>query len=307
MAREVAQALEDGEPLLGADRGSRNRCGENPRATWCPCWRPRRLQGGRAAVSTHTRALQSQILDQDLPRLQALLEGRKAALLYGTAQLSVPAAAPVLCQPSGHPCAGDSMVCRRWPSACGCTKHGTVCARNWRGISCSKENRGPFSMPPICACPASATMVIAASGHRCFVQKARQTARESRPSGRQSQPAHARHAGRQHPPRGNQPLWWWHVATPVGLPEVVLDTHAMVSGSATGRVIDEIEELLGRVKGRPGALVRHSQLGRANRLQGLRRTEERPRRPPRSEPQEAMEVGYAAAALKILRHLVEKD
>jgi len=40
-------------------------------------------EGRRAVVSTHTRALQSQILSQDLPRLQPLLGERRFRLLMG--------------------------------------------------------------------------------------------------------------------------------------------------------------------------------------------------------------------------------
>lgn len=44
-----------------------------------------RDRGARAVVSTHTRALQNQLLEQDLPRLAAQLGDRRVALLMGRA------------------------------------------------------------------------------------------------------------------------------------------------------------------------------------------------------------------------------
>jgi ATP-dependent DNA helicase DinG len=79
MGREVASALADGQPLMieaGTGVGK-----TLAYLTALVAWVVGR--GTRAVVSTHTRALQSQILDQDLPRLRPLLENRRYALLMG--------------------------------------------------------------------------------------------------------------------------------------------------------------------------------------------------------------------------------
>jgi len=79
MAREVAQALTDGTALLieaGTGVGK-------TLAYLIPLLAQVNRSGGRAAVSTHTRALQRQVLEQDLPRLQPLLGDRDFALLMG--------------------------------------------------------------------------------------------------------------------------------------------------------------------------------------------------------------------------------
>jgi Rad3-related DNA helicase len=79
MGREVSQALADRQPLLieaGTGVGK-------TLAYLVPLVALVVSQGTRAVVSTHTRALQSQIMDQDLPRMAPLLDGRKFTLLMG--------------------------------------------------------------------------------------------------------------------------------------------------------------------------------------------------------------------------------
>lgn len=79
MARAVAVALRDRQPLLieaGTGVGK-------TLAYLAPLVAAVVRGGGRAVVSTHTRALQRQILDQDLPRLAPLLQGKRWALLMG--------------------------------------------------------------------------------------------------------------------------------------------------------------------------------------------------------------------------------
>jgi len=79
MGREVADALQAGESLLieaGTGVGK-------TLAYLVPLVALVRAGETRAVVSTHTRALQSQILDQDLPRLAPLLKDRRFALLMG--------------------------------------------------------------------------------------------------------------------------------------------------------------------------------------------------------------------------------
>ena len=79
MARAVAAALRDRQPLMieaGTGVGK-------TLAYLAPLVAAVVRGGGRAVVSTHTRALQRQILDQDLPRLAPLLQGKRWALLMG--------------------------------------------------------------------------------------------------------------------------------------------------------------------------------------------------------------------------------
>jgi ATP-dependent DNA helicase DinG len=79
MGREVSQALAGRQPLLieaGTGVGK-------TLAYLVPLVALVVSQGTRAVVSTHTRALQSQIMDQDLPRMAPLLDGRKFTLLMG--------------------------------------------------------------------------------------------------------------------------------------------------------------------------------------------------------------------------------
>jgi ATP-dependent DNA helicase DinG len=79
MGSEVASALEKGDALmLEAGTGVGKTL-----AYLVPLISAIRHGDKRAVVSTHTKALQSQILDQDLPRLEPLLEGRSFNLLMG--------------------------------------------------------------------------------------------------------------------------------------------------------------------------------------------------------------------------------
>jgi ATP-dependent DNA helicase DinG len=79
MGREVALALADRHPLLieaGTGVGK-------TLAYLVPLVALVVNQGVRGVVSTHTRALQTQIMEQDLPRLAVLLGDRKFKLLMG--------------------------------------------------------------------------------------------------------------------------------------------------------------------------------------------------------------------------------
>jgi ATP-dependent DNA helicase DinG len=79
MGREVARALVDRQALLieaGTGVGK-------TLAYLVPLVALVVSQGTRAVVSTHTRALQAQIMDQDLPRLTPVLGDRKFTLLMG--------------------------------------------------------------------------------------------------------------------------------------------------------------------------------------------------------------------------------
>ncbi len=79
MARQVTEALVARRPLLvesGTGVGK-------TLAYLVPLLAAVRQEDVRAVISTHTRTLQSQILDQDLPRMQPLLQDLKCALLMG--------------------------------------------------------------------------------------------------------------------------------------------------------------------------------------------------------------------------------
>jgi ATP-dependent DNA helicase DinG len=78
MAREVAAALLRRETLL-VEAGT----GVGKTLAYLVPLVALAAQGRRAVVSTHTRALQSQVLSQDLPRLQPLLGERRFRLLMG--------------------------------------------------------------------------------------------------------------------------------------------------------------------------------------------------------------------------------
>ncbi|MBK9775400.1 MAG: DEAD/DEAH box helicase [bacterium] len=78
MAREVALALQRREPLL-VEAGT----GVGKTLAYLVPLAAAAAQGRRAVVSTHTRALQSQVLSQDLPRLQPLLGEKRFRLLMG--------------------------------------------------------------------------------------------------------------------------------------------------------------------------------------------------------------------------------
>ena len=79
MARAVAQALESGRALLveaGTGVGK-------TLAYLVPLLARIKAEGSRGIVATHTRALQKQILEHDLPRLGFLVGDKKYALLMG--------------------------------------------------------------------------------------------------------------------------------------------------------------------------------------------------------------------------------
>ncbi len=78
MAREVTAALARHEPLL-VEAGT----GVGKTLAYLVPLVALATQGRRSVVSTHTRALQSQVLSQDLPRLQPLLGERRFRLLMG--------------------------------------------------------------------------------------------------------------------------------------------------------------------------------------------------------------------------------
>ena len=98
MAEEVSASLETGEALLleaGTGVGK-------TLAYLVPLLTKVQHGEQRAVVSTHTKALQSQILEQDLPRLKPLLGQKQFNLLMGARQLPLPAATPGLFPAAGR-------------------------------------------------------------------------------------------------------------------------------------------------------------------------------------------------------------
>ena len=191
----------------------------------------RKNEGSRAVVSTHTRALQNQILTQDLPRLEPLLAGRKFALLMGRRnylclrQRLAFASRPV-----------ENLGQALQAAAFDLWLHAT-----------SDGMREELAEHPLLADEVPALFDAADlclpgqcyEGDRCFVQRARQKARE----------AHllvVNHSLLLHDMLAEHTLLGEvdHLVVDEAhrLPAVVLETHSVAVGNWR---LDEIEELLG--------------------------------------------------------------
>ncbi|MBU8870073.1 MAG: ATP-dependent DNA helicase [Gemmatimonadales bacterium] len=231
MAREVGRALTDGQPLLveaGTGVGK-------TLAYLVPLLAGIRERDIRAVVSTHTRALQSQILTQDLPRLSPLLGDRKFALLMGRKNyLCLRQRQTYLTAPIHN--LGDALravVFRLWLSE---TKEGlreeladhTLLASELGTLFDSVD----LCLPGLCY-----------EGDSCFVQKARKRAREA-------DLVVVNHALLLHDMRLGHTLIGGVDQIVVDeahrLPAVVLETHGV--GCSMAR-LDGLEDLLGRVRG----------------------------------------------------------
>lgn len=167
MAREVCRALAQGEPLL-AEAGT----GVGKTLAYLvPLVAA--VGGGdqRAVVSTHTRALQSQILEQDLPRLMPLLGERRFALLMGRSNyLCLRQRQAYLTRPVADLDDALRAVCfRLWLAA---TEHGLreeLADHPLLHTELSELfDSADLCLPGLCY-----------EGGRCFVQKARKQAREA--------------------------------------------------------------------------------------------------------------------------------
>lgn len=238
MAREVARALQDQDALLleaGTGVGK-------TLAYLVPLAAMLEARGGRAAVSTHTRALQSQILDQDLPRLRGLLRGRRFALLMGR---------------RNYLCLRQRLAFNSRPLETLLDALQAVAFRLWLAETASglrEELAGhPLLDSELGALFDAADLCLPGQcyeGGRCFVQKARQTAREA-------DLLVVNHSLLMHDLMADHTLLGEidHLVVDEAhrLPAVVLDTHGVAVGLWR---LDEMEELLGKAKGRTGSAQR---------------------------------------------------
>ncbi len=167
MGREVARALAERQPLLieaGTGVGK-------TLAYLVPLVALVVSQGTRAVVSTHTRALQSQIMDLDLPRLEPLLGDHKFTLLMGRRNyLCLRQRQSFLSRPVED--LGDALraaAFRLWLAA---TRDGMRDELAGHPLL-SSELRPLFDGADLCL-PGQCY-----EGNRCFVQNARRRAREA--------------------------------------------------------------------------------------------------------------------------------
>ena len=189
----------------------------------------------RAVVSTHTRALQNQIVEHDLPRLTPLLEGRKFALLMGR---------------RNYLCLRQRLAFDSRPINDLSESLQAVAFRLW--LHATREGlreelaQHPLLSPLVPALFDAADLCLPGQcydGGKCFVQKARQRARE----------AHllvVNHSLLLHDMMADHTLLGEvdHLVVDEAhrLPAVVLDTHGVAVGNWR---LEEIEDLLGARQG----------------------------------------------------------
>jgi len=249
MAREVASALQEHEPLLveaGTGVGK-------TLAYLVPLVAALEETGGRVVVSTHTRALQIQILEKDLPRLRAILGQRKFALLMGRRNyLCLRQRLAFATRPLENLAdALQAVAFRLWLDQ---TTHGM--REELAGHPLLQSELGKLFDAPDPCLPGQCY-----EGNRCFVQKARQTARSA-------ELLVVNHSLLLHDLRAENTLLGEYDFLVVDeahrLPAVVLETHGITVGLWR---LEEVEDLLGRVRGRGGNYQRLDLAGQ--RLQVL--------------------------------------
>lgn len=238
MARQVAGALQKNDALLieaGTGVGK-------TLAYLVPLAAILAKDGGRAVVSTHTRALQTQILDLDLPRLAGALGPRKFALLMGRRNyLCLRQRLAFNSKPMENlQDALRAAAFRLWLNQ---TENGM--REELAGHPLLQSELGDlFDAADLCL-PGQCY-----EGGRCFVQKARQTARDA-------DLLVVNHSLLMHDMLAEHTLLGDidHVVVDEAhrLPAVVLETHGVVVGPWR---LDEIEELLGRSRGKAGSFQR---------------------------------------------------
>ncbi len=231
MGSEVAHALADGEALmLEAGTGVGKTL-----AYLVPLVSAIKEQDRRVVVSTHTKALQSQILDQDLPRLKPLLEGRRFNLLMGRSNyLCLRQRLAFFSRPVENLAqALQAAAFRVWLTATG------------EGLREELESH-PLLGPILDSIFFHSDLCLPGQcyeGNKCFVQRARRKARES-------DILVVNHSLLMHDLKAGHTLLGEidHLVVDEAhrLPSVALETHAVVCGAWR---LDEISELLGR-KGR---------------------------------------------------------
>jgi ATP-dependent DNA helicase DinG len=249
MAREVARALgQDDALLIEAGTGVGKTL-----AYLVPLLSRLIGEGGRAVVSTHTRALQTQILDLDLPRLRAILGTRKFALLMGRRNyLCLRQRLSFSTRPLENlQDALQAVAFRLWVN-----QTVTGMREELAGHHLLDSELGAlFDAADLCL-PGQCY-----EGGRCFVQKARQGAREA-------DLLVVNHSLLMHDLLAENTLLgeFGHLVVDEAhrLPAVVLDTHGVAVGPWR---LDEVEELLGKARGQSGAYQRVGLV--ANRLQAL--------------------------------------
>ena len=233
MAREVAAALARREPLLveaGTGVGK-------TLAYLVPLVAAVVTQGRRAVVSTHTRALQSQILSQDLPRLQPLLGEHRFRLLMGR---------------RNYLCLRQQRAFLTRPVADLADGLRTAALRLWLAVTgegLREEIAGhPLLQPCLGELFEAADLCLPGlcwESDRCHVQRARRRAREA-------DILVVNHALLLHDLRAGRTLLGEYDALVVDeahrLPAVTLETHAVVCGL---RRLTDLDDALGAAA--PGA------------------------------------------------------
>ncbi len=231
MGQQVAAALNQRQPLMveaGTGVGK-------TLAYLVPLVAQVLAHGTRAVVSTHTRALQTQIIEQDLPRLRPLLGDRKFTLLMGRRNyLCLRQRQAYLSQSVEDLGAAIRAVAfRLWlhetPSGMRDEIVGHPLLAEDTGVLFDAAD---LCLPGLCY-----------EGNRCFVQSARRQAREA-------DVLVVNHSLLLHDQKAGHTLLGDidHLVVDEAhrLPGVTLETHAVVVGL---RRLHDLEDLLGRVKG----------------------------------------------------------
>jgi len=231
MGRQVSAALSQGQPLLveaGTGVGK-------TLAYLVPLVAQVIANDTRGVVSTHTRALQNQIIEQDLPRLQPILGDRTFTLLMGRRNyLCLRQCQAYLSQAvEDLGAALRAVAFRLWLNE---TRDGMrdeivghpLLAADTGALFDGAE----MCLPGLCY-----------EGHRCFVQNARRRARDA-------DLLVVNHSLLLHDQKAGHLLLGEvdHLVVDEAhrLPDVTLETHAVAVGLWR---LQDLEDLLGRVKG----------------------------------------------------------
>ncbi|MCB1184782.1 DEAD/DEAH box helicase [bacterium] len=192
--------------------------------------------GTRACVSTHTRALQTQIMAQDLPRLRPLLGERRFTLLMGRRNyLCLRQRRSYLSRPvEDLPSALRAVAFRLWLEETRDGMRDEIAAHPLLAVETpTLFDAADLCLPGLCY-----------EGDRCFVQNARRRARGA-------DVLVVNHSLLLHDQKAGHTLLGEidHLVVDEAhrLPEVTLETHAVAVGLWR---LGDVEELLGQVRGR---------------------------------------------------------